>query len=515
VASSLLFDKQMMQKLQPARAQVIEPQWTKILADANGSGAHKFGLAISRLKYLIAAAVGLAVLVLLTHPVGGEIVAAAIIAALILPYAIYYTSEHVGGLLIVLVVIEAFAASYFASNSDEQIGAIVRYPLNLLFVLPFIPALWRSGILRQGGFRDCAIYLTWALFSVSYSILPTVSLARAFAAILPFLALCAVVSEVRSANDAHRFMGVLLAGCGIVVAANFLYILINPGLAWQLEPESGMLRFDGFLTEPNEIGNLTLATVGAGCGYWPVAKGWKKGLAAGAMIGSIVQGVMADSRTPLIAIAIGCAVYLVLKYRAKGVFGIVAMYMAFYLAAHAVPGMHEYIDRGDVASFTGRQVAWDFGIRSIKESPLLGYGYEVEGQILLSPYFQGWDAVWGMGYHSSLHNGYVSRAVSLGIPALLFWLFFIIRPMVSCFLTDGDPWKLKWLVPLAMVPMLILETTESVVDFRSFAGVMMALVWVMLERERLFARAQAAARATVVEESKAPIVRALQRAQAS
>jgi hypothetical protein len=37
----------------------------------------------------------------------------------------------------------------------------------------------------------------------------------------------------------------------------------------------------------------------------------------------------------------------------------------------------------------------------------------------------------------------------------------------------------------------------------------------MLERERLFAQAQAAARARVVEESKAPIVRALQGRHAS
>jgi len=261
--------------------------------------------------------------------VGGAIVAVAIVAAAILPYSIYYTSRHVGGLLIVIVLIEAVAASYFAGNSDQKIGAIIRYPLNLLFVLPFIPALWKSGILREGGFRDCAIYLTWALFSVSYSILPTVSLARALAAILVFLALCAIASEVRSENDARRFMGVLLAACGIVVAANFLYILINPGLAWQPDTESGMLRFDGFLTEPNEIGNLTLATVCAGYGYWPVAKGWKKGLAATAMLGSVVQGVMADSRSPLIGIAIGCVVYLILKYRAKGVIGVVALYLVF------------------------------------------------------------------------------------------------------------------------------------------------------------------------------------------
>jgi len=44
---------------------------------------------------------------------------------------------------------------------------------------------------------------------------------------------------------------------------------------------------------------------------------------------------------------------------------------------------------------------------------------------------------------------------------------------------------------------------------------MMALVWTLLERERLFARAQAAARARVVEESKTPIVRALQGKYAS
>ena len=506
----------MVQKLQTVpKDDVIEPQWTKVLPDANDRGARNLGLSISRFPYLVAAAAGLLILVLLTHPTGGEIVVAGIVAAAILPYAIYYTNRHVNGLLTVLVLIEAFAASAFASSSDAQLGALVRYPVILLFLVPFIPAVWKSGILRQGGFRDYSIYLIWALLSVSYSILPTVSLARAFAAILPFLALCAIAMEVRSEEDARRVMGVLLAGCGIVVAANFIENLIQPGLAWGLDNDAGMLRFVGFLTEPNEVGNLTIATVGAGCGYWPLAKGWKKGLVAVTMIAAIVQGVMADSRSPILGIVIGCAVYLVMKYRAKGVLGVAAMYLVFLAAVHAIPSMHEYLDRGDVASFTGRQVAWDFGVRNVKDSPLLGYGYEVEGQILLSPYFQGWDAVWGMGYHSSLHNGYLSRAVSLGIPGMLFWLFLTLRPMVACFRSKGDPWKLRWLVPLALLPMLILETTESVVDFRSFGGLMMAVVWTMLERERMFAGAQAEARAKIAEESKTPIVRVLQRAHAS
>ena len=506
----------MLQKLQTSpRDRVTEVEWSRVLDDSGERRAQIFGSSTRRFGYLVAAAVGLLILVLVTHPEGGGIVALAIAAAVILPYAIRYVSHHVSGVLIVIVLIEAVAASYFAGSSDQKIGAIVRYPLGLLFILPFIPRLWKSGILRQGGFRDYSIYLIWALFSVSYSILPTVSLGRAFAAILPFLAMCAIATEVRSADDARRMMGVLLAGLGVVVAVNYLAMFIQPETAWQPDTDSGMLRFVGFLTEPNELGNLMLATMGAGFGYWPVARGWKKGLTAAAMVGALVQAVMADSRTPIIGLGIGIALYLVWRCRVRGIIGVAVLFGVFYAVAHMIPSMHEYIDRGDVASFTGREVAWDFGIRSIKESPLLGYGYEVEGQILLSPFFQGWDAVWGLGYQSSLHNGYLSRAVSLGIPALLFWAFITLRPMLSCFFPNGDPWKLRSLVPLAMVPMVILNTTESVVDFRSFAGVMMALVWTMLERERLFARAQATARARVVEESKTPIVRALQGRHAS
>jgi len=505
----------MLQELQtPPRDRPYEAQWSRLLSENGDQRPRNFLRSIPHLEYVIAAAAGLLILGFLAHPSGGGIVVLAILAALILPWSIYYTSRHVSALLFVLVLIEVVAASAFAAGSDAKIGALVRYPLNLLFILPFIPTLWRSGILRQGGFRDYGIYLFWALISVSYSLLPAVSVARVVAAILPFLAICAIVLEIRSGEDARRMMGVLLAGCGIVVAANYLENLIQPGLAWQIDTEEGMLRFVGFLTEPNEIGNLMLATIGAGVCYWPIASKGKKVLAALVMIGALIQGVMADSRSPIFGLAIGCAVYLVWKYRARGVIGLVILYAMFYVAAHA-PGMHQYFDRGDVASFTGRQVAWDFAVAKVKERPLVGYGYEVEGQILSSQYFPGWDAVWSLGYQSSLHDGYLSRAVSLGIPALLFWLFITLRPMVSCFLRDGDPWKLRSMAPLAILPVLILEFTESVVDFRAFAGILMALAWAMLERERLVAREQAARHAKVVEASKTPIVRALQGAHAS
>ncbi len=465
-----------------------------------------------RIEYLVAGgAIALGILSLMLNPRVGAAIIMVAAAAVILPWGVYTTSRHPSGLLIVLALIEAASASSFVASSDEQIGALIRYSLGLLFILPFVKVLWKSEIIRKGGFRDYAIYLAWAIISVSYSILPEVSFARAIAAILPFFAFCVIASEWRSAEDARGAMGVLLAGCGIVVAANYVALLIPTDMTWQPDPDSGLLRFAGFFTEPNELGGLTLATLGAGFGYWPVASRSMKAVTALTMIGATVQCAMADSRSPLIAVAIGCAVYLVFKYRLKGVLAVaLAFGIFYYAAAAAVPGMRAYLDRGDVASFTGRQDAWDFAYSRAKESLLLGYGYEVEGQILKSQYFPSWDDVWSLGYQTSLHDGYLSRAISLGVPALLFWLFLTLRPALSCLLRGHDPWRLRSVVPLALVPVLILNFTESVSDFRSFTGVLMALSWAVLERERLFAIAQATMRAKAAEAAEAPIVKALQ-----
>lgn len=512
----------MLQKLQTFSRVVAadghSDRWSRLLDEPGARRALSLDRPTTGFEYLAFAAAGLLTLALLAHPVGGGTVALAIVAAVALPWASYCTSHHVGWVLIVFAVIEAVTASTFVVQPDaaDKLGAIIRYSIGFLFVGPLLPAVWRSGILRKGGFRDYAIYLTWALVSVWYSILPEVSLVHAVAAILAFCMLCAVATQVRSGEDVRRMMGVFLAGCGIAVAANYVSEIFPAITTWQPDPDTGILRFAGYFTEPNEIGALTLATLGAGFCYWPVASRRMKALAAAVMLGALVQCVMADSRSAVVATAIGCAVYIVLKYRLNGVLGVAAAFAIFYYGAALVaPSARSYLDRGDVASFTGRQVAWDFAYSSAKESPLLGYGYEVEGEILKSPDFPNWDDVWEKGYQSSLHDGYLSRAVSLGVPALLFWIFITLRPAVSCFLRDRDPWRLKSLVPLALLPVLILNFTESVADFRAFSGILMGLTWAVLECERLFAVEQAAARAKAIEESKIPIVRALQAGHAS
>ena len=130
-------------------------------------------------------------------------------------------------------------------------------------------------------------------------------------------------------------------------------------------------------------------------------------------------------------------------------------------------------------------------------------------RFLQSQYFSGWDDLWSEGPKTSLHNGFLSRAVSMGMPALLFWLFIMTRPILSVFRRDQDPWALKSIALLSILPVLVLNSTESIGDFRSFPGIEIGLAWALLERERLFARTQRAEREQQEQESQSPIFRAL------
>ena len=98
----------MLQKLQTApQKRTLEAQWSKVLSEEGDRRARNFLLSIPHIEYVIATAVGLLILGLLTYPTGGGIVALGILAAVILPWSIYCTSRHVSWLLLVLVLIEA------------------------------------------------------------------------------------------------------------------------------------------------------------------------------------------------------------------------------------------------------------------------------------------------------------------------------------------------------------------------------------------------------------------------
>ena len=365
---------------------------------------------------------------------------------------------------------------------------MVRYPLLIAFCGAAVWTAFKNDEILQGGFLDYLIYLGFGVISISYSLLPTYSTARILAAILMFMAIVRIARAVANREDIESLLSWYLVGTGIVWAVIVVSSLVmSHDVVWDVEAMTGMVRLRGIYGSPNQIGEIALATIGVGLVVWCSISGWKRWLLAAQMIAAVVLAGMADSRSPFVGLAVGGLLYLLWRYRLRALPIIAALGIVGYiLVAQLNP---EYLDRGDVASLTGRTDIWKFAIEKIEQRPLIGYGFEVEGEIMKARDFPIWWGPWEDGPRSSLHSDYLSKAVSLGIPALVFWLFFFIRPFLALMRRKDDPWNLKPLLFLVVVPILLLDFTEGTAgDCRYAVGMIATLCWALAERQRLARR---------------------------
>ena len=429
------------------------------------------------------AALGLTAFLMLLYPS-----LALIPVALAGGIGIVWTARRVQGngahLLCALLLIEELSAASFLPLQKEQLF-MVRYPLLIAFCAVAVWTVLQSSEIWQGGFFDYLIYLGLGVVSLSYSLLPGYSMARILAAILMFMGIVRIAREVTTREDIENLLNWFLIGTGIVWAVILISSLVmSYDLVWDVEEMTGLIRFRGIYGSPNLIGEVALATIGVGTVMWTSTSGWKRALLAVQMAGAVALSVLADSRSPFVGFTVGGLLYLVWRYRLRAVpIILVVGVVSFGLVAQLNP---EYLTRGDVTSLTGRTDIWKFAIEKIKQRPLIGYGFEVEGEIMKARDFPIWWGPWEEGPRSSLHSTYLSKAVSLGIPALVFWVFFFIRPWLALMRRKDDPWNLKPLFFLIVVPILLLDFTEGTAgDCRYAVGMIATLCWALAERQRL------------------------------
>jgi O-antigen ligase len=252
------------------------------------------------------------------------------------------------------------------------------------------------------------------------------------------------------------------------------------------ESSGGIARFVGIFTQPNEVGSLVLVTIGVGVAYWLSASKRVKVLMAAVMSTALVLGVLSDSRSSMGAMVIGVSLFFLWKYRWRGILVGGGAFLAALVMVMMLSNARTYIERGDVSTLTGRTEVWSYAVDQIEESPLLGYGYQVEGAIYDLRHFPIWYGPWDEGPRSSLHENYLGHMIGVGIPATLLWLFVLLRPWIGVFKRDEDPWDLKPLALLIVIPCLIVNFAESSAGDGSYCdGLIFMLCWAIAERARI------------------------------
>lgn len=436
-----------------------------------------------------------------SHPSYLIIMTAAIAVPAVLLYGVAYVARHDEWLIFPVALLFLLIQVSFLSDS---IRAPFHYGTLTLFCLPVLPKAWRSGILGTGGFKLYLIYFAWAALTITYSLAPVYSVARLGESVLVMIALAVCALGIREPGDVTRLLSRFLLACGVVLVLLAAAATILPrGIAWQSPLESytpaelaamaksgisvaGLDRFRGLFNGPNDVGAFMLVVVGAALVCWRSAVTRERLILAVMVIAAVGFDVLADSRSAFVAIALGSGLFMMWKWRLRGVLlcaGVLVAAAAVMLHA----GLFDYVGRGDVTTLTGRTDMWEFVVQKIRERPLFGWGYETSGAVFESRYFPLWWGPWDLGPHSSLHNGYLGHAIGVGIPATALWLYVVLRPWVFALRQEKDPWNLKPIFFFVVIPILINNFSEQILgDFGGgTAALLFGLAWVIAERHRL------------------------------
>jgi len=133
-----------------------------------------------------------------------------------------------------------------------------------------------------------------------------------------------------------------------------------------------------------------------------------------------------------------------------------------------------------VTEFTGRTEIWTAAVTLAIEKPILGYGYEVDGKIFADQRFYNREiSQWRGNPKASLHNGYLSAIIGLGIVGFLLLYFTLFAPFIHRHGHLKGEYKAFWVTILVMC--IVTNLTESFITGPTNIGsLILWIAWVIV-----------------------------------
>jgi hypothetical protein len=312
---------------------------------------------------------------------------------------------------------------------EPAIGSYLRIGLLSLAgavgMFRFIKA-WRMGrrglpgeLLLLGGF------LIFALLSTSYSIDQQYTFIRSasFAALFGFL--LGLHSWIDSERRLDQTLHILFIMVFLVAVINVVALAALPERAWY------GTRFQGLWSHPNSMGSFCMLAYPLLLWVYPRGTRLKKFLLVILGLTLFCLHLLTGSRGSLIAAVCGICIWSIVQRKPIRLILLSgAISIAAFIVTQVTPSSFERDGTYSATDLSERPEFWSASLTLIGERPMLGYGYAVEGGIWTDPRFNRPDySLWTGTARTSLHNGYLSVAVGLGLGALLVWCVLLFLPL--------------------------------------------------------------------------------------
>ncbi len=303
-------------------------------------------------------------------------------------------------------------------------------------------------------FRLLTIFIILAMVSSFYSIDPFFTSVRAGSFLFFFLFLIAFYVWLSDSKKVKITFDLMFWLIIVISIANLAALLLLGKRVWLGTADA---RFAGLWAHPNMLGSFCM--ISYPIIYWKFLRSTisNKILIIGLSAILLFMHYLTGSRTSLLLSFFGIALCLLLQ-RNKINF-IIALLIAVFLGTLIITHTNflKIFERdsgsgNSLTTLTGRTDLWEASFLLIKERPLEGYGFAVDGKIFSDYRFYNPKLMlWSGTTRLSLHNGYLSVAVGLGILGVLLWIILLLIPYFRFLFMLEDNYRPPLIALLSML----------------------------------------------------------------
>lgn len=319
--------------------------------------------------------------------------------------------------------------------SETTYGSYIRISLLLIAGAigfgKYMQTVFKTHEKLPFEFKIMIAFICLALVSTFYSIDAFFTSIRAISSISFFLFLIGYYFWLTDIKKIEHTFTLLFWFIVFNSLANLAALFLLGNRVWMGTSDA---RFSGLWTHPNMMGSYCM--ISYPILYWKFLRS-KLGskiqiLGLAAMM--FLMHYLTGSRTSLLLSVFGITLYMLLQ-RNKMNF-IIALLIGVFAGTVIITHTNflNIFERksevgNSMTTLTGRTDIWEASFQLIKERPIEGYGYAVDGKIFSDYRFYNPKLMlWSGTSRLSLHNGFLSVAVGLGIFGLVMWIIILFLP---------------------------------------------------------------------------------------
>jgi O-antigen ligase len=307
------------------------------------------------------------------------------------------------------------------------------------------------------------LFVLYAILSTGYSLDRKFTLIRSCEFLIFFIFLLGLHTWLDSREKMDKALNIYFWFMAVGIFLNVAALIFFPSRVWYWRVPD---RFVGLADRPNMFGSFCMTAYPILAWKFVTTQRTSKSIIAILLCLTVGLHVLSGSRSSLLAAILGGAVWLSLSIKSLTLKRLAVCLVFTLMLTLGVSILlltkPASLTRGDatITTLTGRTDFWKGCVLLIKEQPIQGYGYGVSGKVWEDPrFYREGRSLWVGSTKSSLHNGYLSLAIGLGVVGLLLWLGFIAVPIYQTLSLSPGPYKAFILV--IIFQFLVLNFFES------------------------------------------------------